>query len=356
MKKLILTIVALFILTIAANAMSYEQARQQALFLADKMAYELNLTEEQYEAVYEINLDYLMSINTRDDLYGMYWRQRNLDMSYILLDWQYRAFCNAAYFYRPLYWDAGYWHFAVYARYPHRTYLYFGRPTFWTVYRGGHSWRMNGGRSWYHGRDLRPRHGGHHTGMRDHFDRRDRNGHNRDFGRNNRPDNRTFGNNNDRNRKEGRFGSRDNNRDNNRFGNDDNRGQNNRTFGNNNDRNQNNGVGRSNNPNGRESSTRTTVTNSDNRRFNGSRSGDVYNRSSSSHRERPTATAPSSSTRSTFGSSSRPSGSRNSFGSSSHSSGSRSSFGSSSRSSGSRGSFGGGSSGSRGGGHFGGRR
>lgn len=346
MKKLILTIVALFTLTIAANAMSYEQARQQALFLADKMAYELNLTEEQYEAVYEINLDYLMSINTRDDLYGMYWRQRNLDMSYILLDWQYRAFCNAAYFYRPLYWDAGYWHFAVYARYPHRTYLYFGRPTFWTVYRGGHSWRMNGGRSWYHGRDLRPRHSGHHTGMRDHFDRRDRNGHNRDFGRNNRPDNRTFGNNNDRNRNEGRFGSRDNNRDNsrnegrfgsrdnnrdnNRFGNDDNRGQNNRTFGNNNDRNQNNGVGRSNNPNGRESSTRTTVTNRDNRRFNGSRSGDVYNRSSSSHRERPTATAPSSSTRSTFGSSSR--------------------------SSGSRGSFGGGSSGSRGGGHFGGRR
>lgn len=372
MKKLILTIVALFTLTIAANAMSYEQARQQALFLADKMAYELNLTEEQYEAVYEINLDYLMSINTRDDLYGMYWRQRNLDMSYILLDWQYRAFCNAAYFYRPLYWDAGYWHFAVYARYPHRTYLYFGRPTFWTVYRGGHSWRMNGGRSWYHGRDLRPRHSGHHTGMRDHFDRKDRNGHNKDFGRNNRPDNRTFGNQHDRNRNEGhfgsrdnnrdnsrnegRFGSRDNNRDNNRFGNDDNRGQNNRTFGNNNDRYQNNSVGRSNNPNGRESSTRTTVSNRDNRRFNGSRSGDVYNRSSSSHRERPTATAPSSSTRSTFGSSSRPSGSRNSFGSSSHSSGSRSSFGSSSRSSGSRGSFGGGSSGSCGGGHFGGRR
>ena len=50
MKKLILTLVTLFTLTVAANAMSYEQARRQALFLTDKMAYELNLTDEQYEA------------------------------------------------------------------------------------------------------------------------------------------------------------------------------------------------------------------------------------------------------------------------------------------------------------------
>lgn len=67
----------------SASAMSYEQARQQALFLTDKMAYELNLTDDQYEAAYETNLDYLMSVNTVDDLYGVYWRQRNLDLSYI---------------------------------------------------------------------------------------------------------------------------------------------------------------------------------------------------------------------------------------------------------------------------------
>ena len=77
----------LFTLTFTANAMSYKQARQQALFLTDKMAYELNLTDDQYEAAYEINLDYLMSVNTVDDLYGSYWRYRNLDLSYILLDW-----------------------------------------------------------------------------------------------------------------------------------------------------------------------------------------------------------------------------------------------------------------------------
>ena len=45
------------------NAMSYNAAKHEALFLSDKMAYELNLTAAQYEAVYEINLDYLMSLN-----------------------------------------------------------------------------------------------------------------------------------------------------------------------------------------------------------------------------------------------------------------------------------------------------
>ena len=152
MKKFILALVAMVTMTFTtASAMSYEQARQQALFLTDKMAYELNLTDDQYEAAYETNLDYLMSVNTVDDLYGIYWRQRNMDLSYILLDWQYRTFINATYFYRPLYWDAGYWHFGIYARYPHRDYFYFGRPHFYVSYCGGHSWRMNGGRSWYHG-------------------------------------------------------------------------------------------------------------------------------------------------------------------------------------------------------------
>ena len=100
MKKFILALTALLTMTVSANAMSYEQAREQALFLTDKMAYELNLTEDQYEAAYEINLDYLMSINNYDDLYGLYWERRNMDLSYILLDWQYRAYCAASYFYR----------------------------------------------------------------------------------------------------------------------------------------------------------------------------------------------------------------------------------------------------------------
>lgn len=173
MKKLFFALMMLTV-TISANAMSYEQARREALFLTDKMAYELNLTDEQYEAAYEINLDYLMGVTSRDDVYGVYWERRNLDLSYILLDWQWNAFIAASYFYRPLYWDAGYWHFGVYLRYPHRDYYYFGRPHFYVTYRGGHAWHRHGVHGYYHGHSnhYRVAHRAH-FGMHDRWNRGD---------------------------------------------------------------------------------------------------------------------------------------------------------------------------------------
>ena len=177
MKKLIFALMVMLTTAVSASAMSYEQARNEALFLTDKMAYELNLTDAQYEAAYEINLDYLMGVTGQADVFGTYWERRNLDLSYILYTWQWDLFRAATYFYRPLYWDAGYWHFGVYARYPHRDYFYFGRPHFYATYRGGHAWHLNGGRSYYHGRadHFRPSlpHGRQHFGMRNGFDRGD---------------------------------------------------------------------------------------------------------------------------------------------------------------------------------------
>ena len=261
MKRMIIALVAMFTMTFTtASAMSYEQARQQALFLTDKMAYELNLTEDQYEAAYEVNLDYLMSVDTYDDLYGAYWRQRNMDLSYILLDWQYRTYINATYFYRPLYWNAGYWHFGIYARYPRRDYFYFGRPHFYVSYRGGHSWRVNGNRSWYYGRSFGGPHPGGHprVGMRDGFNRGDygrgrsfgnmnrenrpqmnpnrgfgnasRPNNNAGFGNSSRPQYGGFGNNNDRPQNNGGFGN-SNSHPNRGFGSNNSNSRPNRGFG-----------------------------------------------------------------------------------------------------------------------------
>ena len=203
------------LLTVALStmAMSYEQARDRALFLTDKMAYELNLNDEQYEAAYEVNLDYLMSISTYDDLYGTYWTRRNMDLSYILFDWQYNAFCSAAYFYRPLVWTDGVWRFSIYARYPNRTYFYFGRPAFYVTYYGGHSWHRNGGRSWYHGRTFGPRPGESRFGMRDRYDRGDFRG---QRGHDRRHDNGRYDRNNRRDdNNSGRYDRGNNRRDNN---------------------------------------------------------------------------------------------------------------------------------------------
>ena len=316
MKKLISILMLLMAFTMSSNAMSYEQARQQALFLTDKMAYELNLTNDQYEAAYEINLDYLMSVNTDDDLYGAYWRNRNLDMSYVLLDWQYRAFCDAAYFYRPLYFNAGYWHFGIYARYPHRDYFYFDRPTVYISYCGGHSWHTNRGRSWYHGRSYGPRRGDNHFGMRDGFDRGD-------YGRGNRQS----------------FGSREpqyiSGRPQNSFGSQSNRQQG--SFG------------------SRGSSTRTTVkrsltdNNTNRGQFGSRRGGDEVYGTPRNTFTRPNSSSQSNQSRPSFGNSNRNNtssfGSRSSFGGSRSNGGS--SFSGGTRSNGgSRNSNGGGSHGS----------
>lgn len=318
MKRMIIALVAMFMMTFTtASAMSYEQARQQALFLTDKMAYELNLTEDQYEAAYEVNLDYLMSVDTYDDLYGAYWRQRNMDLSYILLDWQYRTYINATYFYRPLYWNAGYWHFGIYARYPRRDYFYFGRPHFYVSYRGGHSWRVNGNRSWYYGRSFGGPHPGGHprVGMRDGFNRGDygrgrsfgnmnrenrpqmnpnrgfgnasRPNNNAGFGNSSRPQNGDFGNNNDRPQNNGGFGN-SNSRPNRGFGSSNNSTNNNRGFGNNNSR-PNRGFGSSNsstsNNRGFGNSSRQNNSSFGSGRsniFGGNRSGSSMSRSFSS--------------------------------------------------------------------------
>ena len=130
MKKMFFALLTMLTLSISANAMSYEQARNEALFLTDKMAYELNLTDEQYEAAYEINLDYLMGVTGRDDVFGTYWERRNL--------------------------------------------FYFGRPHFYATYRGGHAWHVYGGRGYYHAHTnhFRVVHR-EHFGMHDRWNRGD---------------------------------------------------------------------------------------------------------------------------------------------------------------------------------------
>ena len=124
------------------NAMSYNAAKNEALFLSDKMAYELNLTAAQYEAVYEINLDYLMSLNGHADVFGTWWNRRNADLRYVLTSWQFDKYVALTHFYRPVAWKAGSWTFAVYSHY-NRGHFYNARPTVFVTYKGGHN-RVHG--------------------------------------------------------------------------------------------------------------------------------------------------------------------------------------------------------------------
>ena len=138
MKK-IFTLAMMMVMTISANAMSYKTAKNEALFLSDKMAYELNLTEAQYEDVYEINLDYLISVNGRNDAYGSWWKRRNNDLKYVLTAYQYEKYLKLSYFYRPLAWNNGGWTFNVYNHYSNKNHFFKGHPKGFASYKGGNN-------------------------------------------------------------------------------------------------------------------------------------------------------------------------------------------------------------------------
>ena len=136
MKRVLLSLLLVLTGSLAANALNYNDARERAWFLTDKMAYELNLTPEQYDMAYEVNLEYFLSINLAADCTGRYWSYRNADLRYILFDWQYELYSTLEYFYRPIRWITSGWKFAIFDRY-RAGYYYYKRPTVYVSYTGG---------------------------------------------------------------------------------------------------------------------------------------------------------------------------------------------------------------------------
>ncbi len=140
MKRYLFILAAVFGFATSSKALDYETAREQAYYLTDKMAYELNLSDEQYNDAYEINLDYLLSLNSPSDIELAYLRHRNEDLKYILMDWQWRAFMAAEYLYNPVRWVSGAWYFPIYRHYT-RTHYFYSRPSIYWDYRGAHARR-----------------------------------------------------------------------------------------------------------------------------------------------------------------------------------------------------------------------
>ena len=137
MKKILTSLLLSLCAVATLSAMDYEEAREQARFLTDKMAYELNLNDQQYNDCYEINLDYLLNVRYERDIYGDYLTYRNSDLRHILYDWQYSLFMAADYFFRPLTWYRGAWFFPIYRHY-HVGHYYYHHPAVYYSYRGGH--------------------------------------------------------------------------------------------------------------------------------------------------------------------------------------------------------------------------
>ena len=65
MKRILFILLATLstaVCSAGTNAMSNSKVRKETRFLTDKMAYELNLSTEQYNDVYEINYDFISGV------------------------------------------------------------------------------------------------------------------------------------------------------------------------------------------------------------------------------------------------------------------------------------------------------
>ena len=138
MKARITTMVAMMVITLTVAAMPYTEARNKAMFLSDKMAYELNLSKTQFNAVYEINLDYMLNLDEESDVFGYNWEIRNRDLAQVLSDWQNNQYLDSEWFCRPFTCNANGWTLAVNDRYEKGQFL-MDKPEVFYSYKGGHN-------------------------------------------------------------------------------------------------------------------------------------------------------------------------------------------------------------------------
>ena len=169
MKRIITFVLIALLASVSVMAMSRSNIRTNARFLADRMAYELDLTPAQYDDCYEINYDFISAVSyVMDDVvrgytdaidsYYNYLNLRNDDLRYVLNTRQYTRFMSLEYFYRPIYSTGRDWAFRIYTIYSNRTFFYYDAPSIFKTYTGGHG-RANHANGFYNNR---------HSGM-DHY-------------------------------------------------------------------------------------------------------------------------------------------------------------------------------------------
>lgn len=104
MKRLIMTMVMAAVMSMTVSAQRIDNTIKEARILTDKMAEELSLNNWQREQAYQMNLNYLSSINSHRDIHSQNWNQRNSQLKDILSSAQWKLYKKASYFYQPISW------------------------------------------------------------------------------------------------------------------------------------------------------------------------------------------------------------------------------------------------------------
>ena len=159
-RTFFLCLLAFCLTTVSSYASGWGDFRLNARFLTDRMAFELHLSTDQYNDLYEINYDFLSNVNPylsgiaiadsrALDAYYRYLDERNDDLRWVLSNAEYIRFMGIEYFFRPIYAVNSVCYLRIYQVYPNRNYFYFGPPRHYLTYRGGHCRAHFGGASFY---------------------------------------------------------------------------------------------------------------------------------------------------------------------------------------------------------------
>ena len=118
MKRILLAIVAAFLMMTSAYAQRLANVRAEATLITDKMVLELGLTNAQRNGILNINLNYLNGIRSYRDIDSYGWECRNRELRRMLTARQWQKFKEAYYFYRPIEWRDNVYVHNIYHKYP----------------------------------------------------------------------------------------------------------------------------------------------------------------------------------------------------------------------------------------------
>ena len=129
MKRILLAIVAAFLMMTSAYAQRLANVRAEATLITDKMVLELGLSKAQRNGILNINLNYLNGIRSYRDIDSYGWECRNRELRRMLTARQWQRFKEAYYFYRPIEWRDDVYVHNIYHKYPkhHKHYKHYDK-------------------------------------------------------------------------------------------------------------------------------------------------------------------------------------------------------------------------------------
>ena len=118
MKRMIMTLVAVWMMITSMNAQRLTDIQAEARFITDKMVVELGLSNVQRNNLLNINFTYLDGIRSYRDIDAYGWHYRNKQLKRMMTARQWKRFKDSYYFYRPIGWQNHVYVHHIYTKYP----------------------------------------------------------------------------------------------------------------------------------------------------------------------------------------------------------------------------------------------